>query len=957
MTIKNIYYLLLVLFLFRGTTSAQEWTRVVDALTNVYTPLLGTDVRPTSDGGYLMLGLEEQPRAISKKMPLLSKFNAQGYIEWQRLYFTDLTGGENFSTAKLLLGIGDTAVIAGIENNALRLVQVNSRGDTIWRDNFLTNCGCTPDKLSVEMTPNGQYLLAVAVTTIAGGNKQTLLLQVDQSGRGIKQNTQVGFWVEDIRPTFDGGYIMSGQHNNTPAIRKIDAQWGIEWTKSYSFGIQTNGFNSVVQAADSGYVIATAFQISSEWKPGLFKVSSNGQTIEWKLDTLITTINIGLTGKSQHVIRTVGGNFMYVVDLIDSRSMMPLANHKKAVVAEVSSRGELIDYTLLDPGVVTSGERIRAVRGQEFIMVGSYENQRGYLVKFGQSRLAPHQIRGNFYVDTNRNCSLDRTERKLSNWVLRAEDRQTGQLYYANTDPFGAYEINLPAGQYNLVGVARNNVWTACNTNTPFTATSGNRSTLNFGFETHYSCPKLTIDVSTPYLKACDTVMYRVNYCNDGSNWAVQPKIVLQVDSFMTWLSSTVPATALSQLGYYQINPGNLPPGQCSSFEFEVAVDCQFPSERWMCVQADIEPDSLCGAMFLGWDGSNIEVRGTCVGDSIVYGLYNTGVGDMSSFRNYFVTEDHIMLRKGSYQLPAGDSLKITIPTQNGASYYLQAEQGPSHPYSSYVSGGVTNCSGLGLHTGNGTLSIHYLENDNMPTRSIDCQPVVGNDSSNYKRVAPIGFGAQHLIEHEVDLEYQLRVQNTTGKVIRQVILVDTLATELSPSSIVMGASSHAYTWSLTGAGVLTVVMNNVELKPLEWGFVKFKIDQKAGLPLGTVIYNSAYVSLGGTLLKRTNTTFHTIDKDFIPNNITKRTPDNWQWHTYPNPFTSTVTFGLEQGTVSSFEVSIQDALGCKVGHQYSSTGAPIQWYPTHLPAGVYVYQILVDGMVVGTGKLVAVPK
>lgn len=963
MSTKFILSLLLGVVLSLNIAQAQQWTRIIDAPPfplpfPVGTPLSGTAIQATSDGGTVMLGMEEQPTGAPRYLPILSKVNAQGFIEWQRRYFLNMQYYKSFNDAAILVGNGDSILLAALEQDSgLWVSNISPLGDTLWKKTFLQNCNCSLDKVSLHPLPNGHYFIVVANTPLGGMNPNTILLELNASGVPVQQSVLLGFWAEDAQPTFDGGYILSGRDYNTnnPALQKINAQWAVEWTQSFP-GIPTENYHSVAQATDSGYVVVTELQGFIGLTPRLFKVDATGQNIEWELDTLVSTVDIGLLGNSYHILRTASGSFMYVVDVDDRRPVMPVYTFK-TVVAEISPTGEILDYILPETrwGVATNGRQICATGSQEFVLVGSYTNSRGYLVKLGQVSPAPHQLSGQFYVDGNSNCQLDVSERKLSNWILRAENLQTGQLYYANTDWAGRYQLQLPAGQYELAGALPNGVWTACATNITLSASSGGQDTINFGFVTSYSCPQLTVDVSTSYLAACDTVVYEVNYCNNGSDWARQPVVTLQIDTLMNWLGATVATTPLPTTGQYEARLPDLAVGQCGSFSFTVGVACQFPVGKWLCVQADIEPDTLCGQQFLGWDGSSIQVSGQCNTDSIIYWLHNVGNGAMSAARNYLVTEDHIMLRTGNYQLGAGDSVRIAIPIRNGASYYIQAEQDPMHPYSAYASGGVTDCSPSGLSTTNNAAFAQYPEDDAAPTRSIDCQATIGNDSSSYKRVEPMGFGALRLIERGVDLEYQLRFQNTTGHALNQVILVDTLSPHLDPSTLVMGASSHPYTWSLSGTGVLTIEMS-LYLPDSAWGFVKFELAQQPALPLGTVIYNTAAVSFGGFLLEGTNTTFHTIDEDFISTHILPIPSQFLQWKVYPNPFSQQVTFELEEGVVPAFEVQIYDALGRVVGQVQSPTGEPVEWNAQQLPKGVYVYQIVVEGVLMGTGKLVAAP-
>lgn len=952
------------------TAPAQQWTRIIDAppvINNINTPLLGTDVQATSDGGVIMLGLEQQPTGIYWELPVLSKVNAQGFIEWQRRYPLRNTFGTHYPEAALLVGNGDSILMGALEQGGnLWVTKLSPMGDTIWQKSFLGNCNCILDELNMHSLPNGNYFLAIANTPQGGLNPNTILLELDASGVPTQQSVLLNFWAEDAQPSFQGGYILAGRDytTNSPALQKINAQWAVEWTQSYA-GVPTESYHSVAQATDSGYVVATEAQGFVGLTPRLFKVDALGQNIVWELDTLVYTVNIGMLGNSYHVLRKANGGFMYVVDLDDRRPIMPIYDFK-TVVAEISPAGEILDYTLPETrwGISTNGRKICATGPEEFVLAGSYRNSRGYLVKLGQASPVPQKLRGQFYVDANGNCNGDVSERRLSNWILRAEHQQTGQVYFTNTDGTGAYQMDLPTGQYNISAVVPHvsgsaplGIWTPCVFTANFTAISGGIDTLDFGFSTNYSCPQLTVDVSTPYLAACDTVVYQVNYCNNGSAIARQVAVTLQIDSSMSWLGANAPVTALPSVGHYKVNLPDLAAGQCGSFSFTVGVDCQLPVGRWMCVQAAIEPDTLCGPQLLAWDGSNIEVRGRCTTDSLIYWLHNTGVGAMSTARDYLVTEDHIMLRTGSYQLGAGDSVRVAIPTRIGANYYLRAEQDLAHPYSNYASAGVVHCSISNASTVNWFGAMQYPENDAAPTLSIDCQAAVANDSSNYKRVAPVGFGALHLIERGVDLEYQLRFQNTTGFHLNQAILVDTLSPHLDPNTLVMGASSHPYTWSLSSYGILTIVMDlNVQLADSAWGFVKFKIDQQPNLPLGTVIYNTAAISLGGFLLEGTNTTFHTIDENFISTHALPNPSKLWHWKVYPNPFSQQVTFGVEKGTVPSFEVQIYDALGRVVGQVQSPTGEAVQWNTQQLPQGVYVYQILVEGALMGTGKLVSAP-
>ncbi len=163
MITRFINYFLLGLLFLGSSAQAQQWTRIIDApvntITNNRTPLIGYDVQATADGGYFMLGLEQQPMAIFKQFPVLTKVDANGYIQWQKRYFMDLFNSANFNTVALLVGVGDTALIAGLEGDSVRATQVDAQGDTLWRRNYPLNCSCSPDEINLALTSQWQLCL------------------------------------------------------------------------------------------------------------------------------------------------------------------------------------------------------------------------------------------------------------------------------------------------------------------------------------------------------------------------------------------------------------------------------------------------------------------------------------------------------------------------------------------------------------------------------------------------------------------------------------------------------------------------------------------------------------------------------------------------------------------------------------------------------------------------------
>ncbi|MEM9526528.1 MAG: T9SS type A sorting domain-containing protein, partial [Bacteroidota bacterium] len=99
------------------------------------------------------------------------------------------------------------------------------------------------------------------------------------------------------------------------------------------------------------------------------------------------------------------------------------------------------------------------------------------------------------------------------------------------------------------------------------------------------------------------------------------------------------------------------------------------------------------------------------------------------------------------------------------------------------------------------------------------------------------------------------------------VIVVDTLSEHLNPTSLVMGSSSHDYTWTLEGERTLKVTYNNIMLpdsnvnEPASNGYFYFTIDAQDSLDFGTEIENEADIYFDFNDPIRTNKTFHLVSK------------------------------------------------------------------------------------------------
>ncbi|MBK9147316.1 MAG: hypothetical protein IPM12_05770 [Flavobacteriales bacterium] len=124
---------------------------------------------------------------------------------------------------------------------------------------------------------------------------------------------------------------------------------------------------------------------------------------------------------------------------------------------------------------------------------------------------------------------------------------------------------------------------------------------------------------------------------------------------------------------------------------------------------------------------------------------------------------------------------------------------------------------------------------------------VTGSYDPNDKRAVTSSGSTVHWTVGEDEwIDYTVRFQNTGTDTAFSVVIRDTLASNLDPLSLVMGAASHAYSWRLEGQGVLKVLFPHILLphssvnEPRSHGFVSFRIRPRLPVTSGETILNTA---------------------------------------------------------------------------------------------------------------------
>ena len=193
-------------------------------------------------------------------------------------------------------------------------------------------------------------------------------------------------------------------------------------------------------------------------------------------------------------------------------------------------------------------------------------------------------------------------------------------------------------------------------------------------------------------------------------------------------------------------------------------------------------------------------------------------------------------------------------------------------------------------------------DNDTSNNHFTLCDVVSTSLDPNNKNVTPVGTGTEGYIQPDIPLVYTIHFQNTGTAPAQNVVVFDTLDTNLDKQSVEILDYSHPVNASLNG-NILEFQFNDIMLPDsgtdynASMGHVIYKVNQNPGLPPLTHIYNNAAIFFDYNEPVITNYTLNTIEN---PVSIVLAKQDKHQVKLYPNPASnvinieSTANFNLE---------------------------------------------------------------
>lgn len=965
----KIGILMVILLLSAWVLRGQGWRRFYsDRIQSSYTYGDGNLVS-SKNGGYIF-GLASSADTNSVWSVIgrfkIVKTNFEGRVVRTLNIQSSLVYGK-------LIELSDTSLISvdNVDNFAV-VTKLNSQGDSIWRCSLKRT-------IQLAYVGAGSYLSNANYSYYVGvahkGNDIFVFQNSSDSAAYLSKvngiNGQVVFtkkiaYKENAVDVFydkaSNGYLCLTSDVLGIFLNYVDSSGNVvrrHRVQGYNSNLYRSISNVKVKQVENNNLLFT-----DPYR--LFKATPNGDSI-WLKDTYFRSLFYTDTNSPRYTANSEG------ILTRDSNSYIILQNIYDAV-SDYTEMMKISKFTLNGDSVWSKF----ITRGQwQFNNVGTHIIQSadgGFVVKFRGSYFTPssvvgsiqliktdslgnvftNYIRGKVVNDLNQNCRIDSIDTNIPGCYIQFNKGNDAFYSYVGKD--GTYEINVDTGVYIIKTVPYNRLWENCvpsvNVSIPNFYTV---DTANFAIKALGNCPFMQVNLSNFGLRRCFSNDFYVKYCNQGTITAQNARIEVKLDSLLEYVSATRPLS--NRTGQTLIfDLGNVASLDCGSFSITARVRCGDSTRlgQTLCTEARIFPDTICNPP-ANWSGANVVVSGRCDRDSVRFTVKNTTAIPTTGLRRIIV-EDEIVFFNGTNNIPANGSQIIALPA-NGKTWRLNQEQEPNNPRSAFVTAVVEGCSVGSIVFTTGFVN-DFRNNTGDPSVFTSCMPIGGSWDPNEKLAFPEGFKSQHFIEQNTPIDYQIGFQNTGTDTAFTVILRDTLDKSLDISTLQMGVSSHAFTWELTGKNVLTMTFNNINLvdsfknEAKSHGFIKFRIHQKKDVPLGTVINNQAAIYFDFNSPIFTNTTFHTVGKNFLTVSVETVVDKKTTIRVSPNPFSEHTTFELDP-SVKTAIFELFDLNGRLLRREKFNNNR-FEFQKQDLPTGIFIFKIAtLDGRLIGNGRVV----
>jgi Secretion system C-terminal sorting domain len=578
--------------------------------------------------------------------------------------------------------------------------------------------------------------------------------------------------------------------------------------------------------------------------------------------------------------------------------------------------------------------------------------------------LSAARIYGKAYTDTDNTCTVTNTDNLQQNLLVKAVNTTTQQVFVGTSDANGLYEIAVPIGDYTVSVVPPSGYWSVCGgVQTIVITQDGQQEQRDVLVKPIVQCADMEIDHQLQNIaRPCSTAVYKIAYFNSGTIPSAGAFAKITLPAALTLASMTRPYTSLGG-GVFEVQLPSVAALARDTFSLSANVSCSAAINQMLCTEVEILPHTFCNAGLSGWDGSDIELTGRCVGqDSVRFIITNTGGSPMSGSRPFWVIEDNVMIRGSVFQLAAGASDSITVAADPQKIYRMIADEAPNNPSgNTQETFLVWGCHGINPQIHWGFVNQFGLNNGSQNPHSL-CTPVRTSFDPNDIAATPEGTGTQHFILKNTDLEYKIRFQNTGNDTAFVVRVLDKIPAELDLTTLRIGSASHPMTYSLKANGTLEFLFQNIRLEDStsneakSHGFVTYKIKTKPNIVTGSIINNQAFIYFDANTPVATNIYTHTIGENLTTIFIsTIEVVGNTEFSVkiMPNPMHDVAVFEIgDSQSPRDIQLTLYNTLGQAVKTQRFIDGKLVL-ERDNLPQGCYFYKITSDGKMMAQGRVV----
>ncbi|MCE7921634.1 MAG: T9SS C-terminal target domain-containing protein [Haliscomenobacteraceae bacterium CHB4] len=853
-------------------------------------------------------------------------------------------------------------------DSVFTFVRSDAQNDTLWSQNVTVPPGFEyVEWASADVNEDGEiFALCIWITNLPTDiETRIIIVKFSPTGEVVwqveHQPTPIGLYVTDVTTKIqhadDGGCLMvlhRGIHKSL--LVKLDANGSLLW----SMDTQIQNINDFRTTNDSSFIVLGRNQ-------QVLKIDSNGDIL-WSADLENWLYDYPYTYVVCEAVVPAADGSMFILGKQRKVQGVDLPVGWRVFSVKISADGTLV-WSKLYNTLLHLDESDRDVFFKEgmqlpdgdLLWAGAFREigvTKPLLIRMDSTGVIfTNHLAGRVAYDASNDCVVQANEAGLPGWLLKL--KSSGFTQYGSTDAEGNfYFADVDTGTQELFLYHYNYLWEGClpaiNAVIP-PDSSDFTLLLDMPVRAVADCPVMTVDLAVPFLRRCFDNTYALQCCNEGNQTTTGAFVQVFLPQYLLLQGASHPFTQSGNKLTFQL--GDMEPFECADIQLIVRPHCDSTElGQAMCLSARIYPDTIC-ATPPGWSGALVEVSAACNGDSVRFLIQNTGAAPMNEALDFIIIDDHVMTREGNFNLGPGGQWEETLPA-DGSTYRLLADQEPNAPGTANPSVAVEGCvPGPGTPFTSGFV-VQWPNENGSPFTDRECHELVGAFDPNDKQAAPQGVDDEHYIYPNAPIDYLIQFQNTGTDTAFTVILRDSLSPQLDPATVKPGASSHPYTWNLSGAGILTFIFQNIQLpdsnvnEPSSRGFVQFKVQQKPDLPDGTMIENRAGIYFDFNEPVITNTVFHTVMRNFVPTVSLSNPQLAKALAITPNPAETSVWVLLESKHWRKGLLRLHDSDGRAI-REISPIDPVTEIQRNGLPSGVYFVTLRGENGQIQSGKII----